>query len=124
MARLSSLSDPECLKRCLINSIALDTSTESLLGTAPKLNYATDPHKKRREVLQSWEDSEMLFDAIRYKNPDHIEYTLGVWNSKIASRIDMIWARGNLLDHMEVKNCIKKESPWFQMPKKSGIGTI
>ena len=68
------------------------------------LNYVTDPHKKSREVLQSWEDSEMLFDAFRYKNPDHKEYTWRVRNSNKASRLDMVWATGSLLDHMEVSH--------------------
>ena len=69
-----------------------------------QLNYITDPHKKSREVIQSWEDSELIFDAFRYKNPDHKEYTWRVRNSTKASRLDMIWATSHLLDHMEVSH--------------------
>ena len=62
------------------------------------MNYTTDPHKKGRE------DSEMLFDAFRYKNPDHKEYTWKVRNCNKVSRVDMVWDTGNLLDHLIVSH--------------------
>ena len=35
---------------------------------------------------------------------DHKEYTWRVRNSNKASRLDMVWATGSLLDHMEVSH--------------------
>ena len=48
----------------------------------------------------------MLFDAFIYKNPDHKEYTLRVRNSNEASKLVMVWATGNLFDHMEVSHVV------------------
>ena len=95
----------DCLNNRGYNHKIIIGDWNTTLNTAnDQLNYITDPHPKSRDVLQSWEDSEQLFDGFRYHNPCSKEYTWRIRNSNKAGRLDMIWATSHLLDHMEVSH--------------------
>ena len=62
--------------------------------------YLTDPHPKKRAVLQTWEEEEELIDCYRNEHPEETCYTFRTKDHLKKSRLDYAMASPPLMEHI------------------------
>ena len=64
--------------------------------------YTTNCHKNVRELLRIWEENELMFDVLRFWQPDGEAMTWRTKKRDKSARLDMIWASENILPKVKV----------------------